>query len=80
MSSSTAADAAKAMPGRVPQIRKGANGKVTMADAANKLHAVHAFEMLHGRFTVDELDRQHPRLEVPDEVLLDSSCEQVADK
>ena len=63
-----------------PMTRKGGTTKATMASAAEELNAMDAFQMPHIQWSGAELDRRYPRLEVPEEELLDSSHELVADQ
>ena len=63
-----------------PRTKKGASGKVIMADASDDLNAVDSFKMRHFTHAVDELNRRHLRLKVTDEEFLDSWHEQIADE
>ena len=64
-----------------PQLRKGDSEKFRMADA--QLNVDLADEpapfMPHLEYSREELDQRHPKLEAPDEELLDSSHEAEAD-
>ena len=63
-----------------PMTRKGGTTKATMASAVEGLNALEAFEMPHVQYSEAELNRRYPRLEVPEEELLDSSHELRADQ
>ena len=65
-----------------PQLRKDESDKFTMADAelnAAAQEEEHAPSMPHVMYGQQELDRRHPKLEVPDEELLERSHEAETD-
>ena len=66
-----------------PKVRKGASTKATMADAGDELDNVRddgpAPIMPHLMYTPQDLDIAFPKLEMPDEELLDEEHERVQD-
>ncbi len=62
-----------------PQMRKGESETFTMADAQLNIQDESTPFMPHLIYTEDELEQHHPKLEAPDEELLDDSHEIEAD-
>ena len=70
-----------------PEARNGASTITTMADANMDINTLGDHtndvpdpEMPHLKYQASELDKWHPKLEVPDEELLDSQHERDADR